>query len=250
MTDSPHILLLAGTGEARTLAVSLKERFPNARLTASLAGVVSNRPDMGVDTRVGGFGGVDGLADYLRREEVRLLVDATHPFAAQISTHAVEAAGQTGVTLLRLERPAWTPQHGDNWQEVPSLQMAAAALPVGARAFLAIGRKEIGAFAARCDVFALVRMIEPPETTLPASWELVLARPSDTAGAETALMRTHRITHLVSKNSGGQRSYAKIAAARELGLKVLMIDRPVVPKAQTAATGNEVLAFVRRQIRT
>lgn len=241
MTKTDHILLLAGTTEARLLARALGERFPSARVTASFAGVVSDLPDLGVPTRIGGFGGAGGLGDYLEAEAVTVVIDATHPFAAQMSRNAASAAAAAGLPLIRLERPAWTPGEDDSWRPMATLEEAAQALPPGARAFLSVGRKEIGLFTHRTDLFGLARMIEPPAQPLPVHWQLVLSRPPQTADEEIALFKSHGITHLVTKNSGGGRSYAKIEAARRLGVPVLMVDRPVLAAAETAGNVEEVL---------
>lgn len=245
MTKRDHVLLLAGTFEARRLAGALAEAFPAARLTASFAGAVSDLPDLGIPTRVGGFGGADGLSAYLAREQVTVLVDATHPFAARMSRNAAAAAAATGTALIRLERPAWSPVEGDAWQSMATLEDAANALPRGARAFLSVGRKEIGLFTHRSDLFALARMIEPPPEALPGPWQLVLARPAQTAEEEIALLERHGITHVVTKNSGGTRAYAKIEAARRLNLPVLMVGRPALPDAETAGTVEDIVAYLR-----
>lgn len=242
--DRPHVLLLAGTAEARQLAARLAADFPHVRLTASFAGAVSDLPDLGVPTRIGGFGGVTGLIDCLTSEAVTLVIDATHPFAAQMSRNASEATDRLDLPLLRLERPAWTPEPGDSWLAVSTLEAAANALPADARAFLAIGRKDIHCFAHRSDLFCLARMIEPPAIPLPHTWALVLARPPLTAAEEIRLFRQHRITHVVTKNSGGGRSYPKLAAARELKLPVIMVERPELPAARVAASVDKVLAYV------
>ncbi len=242
MTAGPdHILLLAGTSEARLLARRLAERFPTVRITASFAGAVKALPDLGVPTRVGGFGGVEGLSDYLKKEKVSLVIDATHPFAARMSRNACLAAETLGLPLIRLERPAWQPVPGDTWISVSSLEEAAAVLPSGARAFLAIGRKDIHLFAHRHDIHGLARMIEPPEPPLPDAWDLILQRPPLSSGEEIALFKDHRITHVVAKNSGGDSSHAKIEAARHLGLPVIMVERPDPGNAQTVADIAAVL---------
>ncbi|MGX1497970.1 cobalt-precorrin-6A reductase [Roseibium aggregatum] len=234
--EANHILLLAGTSEARQLGKTLAEAFPESRLTASFAGVVRDLPDLGVPTRVGGFGGVEGLLAYLRQEKITAIVDATHPFAAQMSHNAAEAAKTLNMPLLRLERPSWQPGESDRWTHVVSMDEAAMALPTGARAFLAIGRKEIERFTHRTDIFGLARMIEPPPAPLPGSWELLLSRPPASAAEEISLFRDRNITHVVTKNSGGSRSFAKIEAARALKLPVIMIARPQLPDAETAPT--------------
>lgn len=236
-----HVLLLAGTQEARNLAAALPVTFPDLRVTASFAGAVGDLPDPGVPARVGGFGGVDGLAAFLKEREVGLIVDATHPFAAQMSRNAVVAAERMKVPLIRLERPPWQAAAEDRWLPAASMEEAAGLLPEEARAFLAIGRKEIGAFATRTDIYGLARMIEPPQTPLPPHWDLVLARPSGSAETECALLRDRRITHVVSKNSGGTASYGKIAAARMLKIQVIMVSRPELPEAPVAGSAAEAL---------
>ncbi len=246
MNESARILLLAGTLEARQLAAHLKDQFPRTRVIASFAGAVSKQPDLGVETRTGGFGGAEGLSAYLKRHQIDLIVDATHPFAAQMSRHAVLAAQECDVPLVRLERPEWTAISGDLWTHFSDLAAAADALPAGCRVFLAIGRQDIGAFTDRDDIFGLARMIEPPGVLLPDHWELQLSRPAQSASDEEDLYRKYGITHLVSKNSGGTRSFAKISAARNLGLPVLMIDRPEISGGQVANTIDGVLEFIRQ----
>lgn len=240
-TSTPHVLLLAGTQEARLLAKQIPERHPNLRLTVSFAGAVKDLPDLGVPTRIGGFGGVEGLTDYLATERVTVLLDATHPFAIQMSQHAQAAAQRTGTPLLRMDRPPWQPGPEDRWITVENLQEAARLIPSGARAFLAIGRNEIDRFRSRTDIFALVRMIEPPANRLPEDWALVLARPPQDEDAECRLLQQHHITHVVTKNSGGTRSAAKLAAARHLGLDVIMVARPDLAAVRSAPTISELL---------
>lgn len=248
MTDTPHILLLAGTFEARELARRLKEALPDARIIASFAGAVSSLPDLGVETRIGGFGGIEGLAAFLETHSTDLVIDATHPFAAQMSTNAVRACCMTETPLIRLERPPWREEDGDRWTRFAGLEAAAAALPAGARAFLAVGRKDIGCFTHRTDIFALARMIERPVSPLPAHWRLHLDRPSTRIEEETALLEHHGIDHVVAKNSGGTRSRAKLAAARGLGVPVLMIERPELPPAPTGTTIDEILRLSLRSV--
>jgi precorrin-6A/cobalt-precorrin-6A reductase len=245
LTKADHILLLVGTHEARLLAREIAGRFPGLKVTASFAGAVSDLPDLGVPTRVGGFGGAEGLAQYLKEERVSVLVDATHPFAARISRNAVAASKSAGIPLLRLERPAWMPSNGDNWLSFPSLEAATEALPAGARVFFSIGRKEIGQVTHRHDLFGLVRMIEAPEAPLPGHWHLVLARPPQSPEDEVVLMTSAGITHLVTRNSGGTRAHAKIAAARDLGLPVLMVERPELPPAPSADSIDNLLQDLR-----
>lgn len=249
LTDrSAHILLLAGTFEARNLAKQLPEAFPARRITASFAGAVKDLPDLGVPTRTGGFGGTEGLVRFCRDEGVRLIIDATHPFAAQMSRQAAQAASELGISMLRLDRPAWDPVPADTWIRVPSFDLAVQALPEDACAFLAVGRKEIGRFTSRSDLRAVVRMIEPPEHDLPRQWDLILARPPRIAEEEIALFREKDISHVVTKNSGGKRAFAKIEAARQLGLQVIMIDRPELPACRTADSVEAVLEQVSQML--
>jgi precorrin-6A/cobalt-precorrin-6A reductase len=240
-SDSP-ILILGGTAEAAALARELTARgYP---VVTSLAGRTSDPARLSGETRIGGFGGVDGLAAFLEDHRIVALVDATHPFAAQISANAVTAAKRTGTPRIRLERPAWAPLPDDTWITVGSEQAAADALPAGARVLLALGSQHIAPFAARGDVHFVVRMIDKPEgLSLLRDHELILAKPGNVE-AETALLRDRRITHLVCRNSGGDASYAKIAAARALGLTVVMIRRPAEPVPPVAASVEEAIAFI------
>ena len=246
MTRTPdHILLLAGTFEARQIASRLTSEFPDLQVTASFAGAVRDLPDLGVPTRIGGFGGVLGLTDYLLKERIQLIIDATHPFAAQMSRNAAEACERIELPLFRLERAAWRSVEGDNWRAAASVQDAVATLPTNSRAFLAVGRKEIQLFATRNDIYGLARMIEPPSPPVPLHWDLVHARPASDVEDEIALLTTHRITHVVTKNSGGTRSYAKIEAARRLQLPITMVDRPELPVAETVSEVPELLDKIR-----
>lgn len=236
------ILILGGTAEAVALARELTAR--GLPVLTSLAGRTRNPAQVAGETRIGGFGGVDGLAAYLAENSVAVLVDATHPFAAQISANAEAAARRTPTPRIRLERPAWQTTAGDRWIDVGSGQAAANALPEGARAFLALGRQQIAPFAARPDLHFIVRTVDPPSAPLPfADHELILAKPGDVE-AETALLRDKAITHLVCRNSGGKASFAKIAAARALGIPVVMIRRPAEPVPPVAATVEEAIAFI------
>ena len=182
-------------------------------------------------TRVGGFGGVEGLVAYLRSEAISHVVDATHPFAAQMSRNAIAACAEAGVPLVAFERAPWVAGEGDRWIAATDADDAARLLPAGAaRVFLAIGRQSLGAFAARRDLSYLLRLVDPPEAALPlAGAEVVVDRGPFTREGDLALMRRHRIDLLVAKNAGGEGARAKILAARDLGLPVVMIGRPQVP---------------------
>ncbi len=220
------ILILGGTREAAELAARLVTENPRARVITSLAGRTREPAPLAGETRIGGFGGVDGLAAYLHDQGVTRLIDATHPFAAAISANAEAAAALTGVPLQTVSRPPWSRQAGDRWQEFPNLMAARDAIPVGARVLLALGSQHIAPFATRADVHFVVRMFDPPTEPLPlVDHELVLGKPGATASDERALLTAHEITHVLCRNSGGPGAYAKIEAARELDLPVIMIGR-------------------------
>ncbi len=238
-----RLLILGGTGDAVALARELAER-PDLEVITSLAGQTRNpvRP-LGA-LRQGGFGGSQGLRDYLETETIDLVVDATHPFATTISDNAVAACAASGRPYLRLARPPWAPVPGDSWLPVASAADAAAALPAGARALVTVGRKELAHFLSRDDVVVVARMIEAPPAGAVAHCEILLARPPFSFDSEIELMRRRRIDHLVSKNSGGHATYAKIAAARALGLPVLMIARPSKPAARSAPSVPALVAMI------
>ncbi len=197
-------------------------------------------------TRVGGFGGISGLVAYLRAEGITHVVDATHPFAAQMSTNAVHASAEAGVSLVGLERPGWRAGEGDRWTHVADMDGAVAALPEsGARVFLAIGKQHVAEFAGKPGNFYLLRLVDPPKDPLPLpDAEAVIARgPFDVAG-DTALMKAHRITHVVAKNGGGAGARAKLDAARALGLPVILIDRPYVPPRRILTSADAVMDWL------
>lgn len=246
MSERPKILVLAGTPEARSLIHALPVRFPNAELLASFAGAVQDLPKIEIPVRIGGFGGADGLAAFLKTEQITCLVDATHPFAQVISCHAAEAATAARIPLLRLERPAWVQCPEEDWIPATSLQDAARLLPEGSSPLITVGRKEIGRFIHRSDLTAIVRMIEEPAVVLPERWRLILERPSAGVDTEKALLREHGVSHVVSKNSGGQQSYAKIAAAAALGLPVIMVQRPELPLAGAFSSVHALLEALSR----
>ncbi|GGE89183.1 cobalt-precorrin-6A reductase [Stappia taiwanensis] len=245
-----RLLILGGTGDARKLAQHLTEApcgSPSLDITLSLAGAVTAPGAYPCRTRIGGFGGIDGLCAYLTAERIDAVVDATHPFAGLITANAHAACRQTGTPLLRLLRPAWQPVASDRWIEVGDLENAARRLPAGARALLAIGRKEIGVFAGRRDIWCLMRMIDPPSPgqALPPG-KVLLARPDAREEAEAALCRSHGLTHVVAKNSGGGWGYAKIAAARALGLPVVMVSRPPEPDGNRVSRAEDVAEWISR----
>ncbi|MET7289487.1 cobalt-precorrin-6A reductase [Streptomyces sp. NPDC005573] len=229
-----HVLILGGTTEARRLAADLAA-LPDVRVTTSLAGRVVRPGALDGDVRTGGFGGAEGLADWLRTHHVDALVDATHPFAASITANAARAAGATGVPAVVLRRPGWRPGPGDRWHLVPSLDAAAATLSrLGERVFLTTGRLGLSAFAHLTDPHFVVRSVEPPEPPLPPRTEVLLARGPFTLADERETLRAHRVDVLVTKDSGGAATAPKLTAARELGLPVVVVRRPELPPGVTA----------------
>ncbi len=239
-----NVLLLGGTTGATELAKALA--LKGIKATFSYAGRVQALNPQPLPTRVGGFGGVTGLVDYLKAERITHLVDATHPFAAQMSRNAVAASNQTGVQLIALERPPWVPVHGDQWTKVPDETAAVAALPkVPARIFLAIGRRGLAAYRARPEHWYLSRVIEAEGTDFPLPrGTMIEGRPPFSEMGETALLTDHKIELIVAKNSGGTGGRAKLLAARSLGVPVLMIERPVVPTRDSVETPEHVLAWL------
>ena len=238
------MLILGGTTEAAGLARTL-EGFD---VTTSLAGRTRTPATLPGRVRVGGFGGAQGLAEYLEAEGIDALVDATHPFAARISANAAEAVRLRPTPRLMLVRPEWTPQPGDRWTTVPSIAAAADAVPPGARAFLAIGRQELAPFAARAEAWFLIRSVEPPDGPLPPHHAVVTARGPFRVEDEEALLTTHRIGVLVAKNSGG--NDAKLVAARRLRLPVVLVERPARPDGERVGTVDEAVAWLLRYFRS
>lgn len=239
MSPLVHVLVLGGTTEARELAASLAAR-PDVRVTMSLAGRVSRPGAQAGDVRIGGFGGAEGLAVWLRAHDVDAVVDATHPFAAAVTANAARAAAATGVPAVVLRRPGWHPSPGDRWYRADSLTEAAALLPsLGRRVFLTTGRLRLAAFADLAGLHFLIRSVEAPDPPMPPHSEVLLARGPFTVDGERALLREHRIDVLVTKDSGGTATAAKLLAARDLGLPVVVVRRPPLP------AGVEVVPDVR-----
>jgi precorrin-6A/cobalt-precorrin-6A reductase len=248
-TSPPRVLILGGTTEGRELA-SACAPIPDLEVISSLAGRTTSPLLPAGKVRIGGFGGVEGLTDYLRHERIAAVVDATHPFAATMTAHAVAASAQADVPLLVLRRPGWTEQPGDRWHRVPDLATAAKLLPdLGERVFLTTGRQSIAAFAEVGACWFLSRSVEPPVEPpvepLPSRFHVLLDRGPFTRTDELALLSEHRIDVLVTKDSGG--STAKLDAARELGLPVVVVDRPPLPpEADVAPTVEAALEWLRR----
>jgi precorrin-6A/cobalt-precorrin-6A reductase len=238
-----RILILGGTMQARLLAERLAPRADLA-VTLSLVGRTAAPAPQPVPLRLGGFGGATGLAAWLEAQAIDLLIDATHPYAAQISANAAEAAALAKLPLLVLARPAWEPVAGDRWSEVPAMAAAVEALGgTQRRVFLAVGRNEIAPFTAAPQHFYLVRSVDPvgPQLMLPHA-EYLTGRGPFAEADEHALLVRHRINVVVAKNSGGAATYGKIAAARSLGLPVIMLRRPAGPRGPTVASVDEALA--------
>jgi len=233
----PDVLILGGTAEARALAAELERT--GAPAISSLAGRVADPVRPVGQVRIGGFGGVDGLAGYLRSTGVRAVVDATHPFAARISASAARACAAEGVPLLRLARPGWsTHPLADTWRWVDGYPEAvAAAEEAGNRVFLTTGRTTLSAFRSIRAAFVLVRVVEPVAGPLPAGWSVITSRGPYTVDGERTLLREHRIDVLVTKDSGGTMTEAKLTAADELGVRVVVVRRPDAPAGVPSVDG-------------
>ncbi|CAH2601116.1 Precorrin-6A reductase [Rhodovastum atsumiense] len=231
------VLILGGTTEGYALAAALADR-PGMRVVSSLAGRTANPRHPAGELRVGGFGGPDALAEWLRRERIGAVIDATHPFASRMGWNAAAACAAAAIPLLRLERPAWQPGPGDRWQEVPDWAEAASRVGATARhVLLALGRQELAPFAGLDHVRFLIRSVDPPDPMPPfAQAELLLARGPFTEADEVALLQGRGIDTIVCKNSGGTATDAKLAAARRLGVRVIMRQRPPRPDLHTVAT--------------
>lgn len=250
----PTVLILGGTGEARALAEVL-EAAGQARVLSSLAGRVA-RPRLPVgEVRIGGFGGPERLEAWLAAEDVACVVDATHPFAQRISASAAQASGRGGVPMLRLQRPGWTERPGDDWHWVDSLDEAAALLPTLGRAGAAVrvllttGRQGLGAFRDCGEAWFLVRCVDPPdEADLPPHHELLLDRGPYTLDGELGLIDRHRIDVIATKDSGGDLTVAKLDAARERGLPVVVVRRPPGPDVPTVDTVDAAATWTAAQL--
>ncbi|MBU6462004.1 MAG: cobalt-precorrin-6A reductase [Bradyrhizobium sp.] len=248
MTSSPVkplcVLILGGSADANQLASAIVGD-PRFDAILSYAGRTENPKQPPIAWRVGGFGGIDGLIDYLRREKIARVVDATHPFAAQMSAHAIAACAALSIPLLALERAPWQRSAGDRWIEVDDFVSAAQALgAVPRRVFLGIGRTQLAPFASHKQHFYLVRLVDQPHAPLPLAAEMIIARgPFDLAG-DRKMLTDYRIDIVVARDAGGDSASAKIEAARELGLPVVMVRRPFIPARQRVETVAEVLRWL------
>ena len=240
-----RILILGGTGEARELAADLVAA--GVDVLSSLAGRVRQPRLPDGPVRVGGFGGATGLAAFLRAERITRVIDATHPFAGAITASAAQAAAQAGVPLLVLRRPEW--QAAPSWDLVADIRAAAAAVRAWPEdsVFLTTGRRDLEVFAADDRHRFLVRAVDPPDGPVPPRMTLVLDRGPYTVAGESALMLEHGVGLLVTKNSGGPMTAAKLEAARDLGVQVVMVRRPTLPKGSvTVTTVAEAVRWIKQ----
>lgn len=246
MSQRKRVLILGGTGDAMELAAKTAE-IPGVEVITSLAGRTRQPIMSSENTRIGGFGGVAGLVDYLQEQQIAWLIDATHPFAAQISFNAAAAATAMNIPYLMLIRPAWNPVADDDWIEVDSNEAAAKVLSsLAQRIFLTIGRQELAAFA-HLNSWFLMRMIDPPlpDSPIPIG-KLLLDRGPFSLKNERSLLQQYEIGAIVSKNSGGNATYAKIIAARERQIPVVMVQRPPVPVGEKVADVESAIAWLTR----
>ena len=243
MSDTPVVLVLGGTGEARALAAGLVAE--NIPVISSLAGRVAE-PRLPVGAvRIGGFGGAAGLRTWLRDNAIRVVVDATHPFASGISANAAAATHDLALPLVRLCRASWSPGDGDTWVRVPDIHSAARHLDGRqARVFLTTGRQDVDAFAENTSAWFLIRVVDPPQTAMPMHHTVIRSRGPYRLSDETALMREHGIDVLVTKNSGGDMTRAKLDAARTLGIEVVMVDRPSEPATRAVEDAEVAVGLV------
>ena len=242
-----RLLILGGTGDAAKLAEKAAA-IAKIEVITSLAGRTRRRqqPSLPPNTvRIGGFGGEAGLVEYLREQKINIIIDATHPFAAQISFNAAAATTKCQLPHLMLVRPAWQKIEGDRWIEVKNQEAAAKALPKQVRVFLSIGRQELAAFAHLNSLWFLMRMIEPPALdTLVPNGKLLLESGPFTLENEQKLLKEHQIDIIVSKNSGGAATYSKIVAARERKIPVIMVQRPPTPPVKQVADVESAIAWL------
>jgi precorrin-6A/cobalt-precorrin-6A reductase len=246
-----RILILGGTSEASKLTAKLS-MIPDAEVILSLAGRTRQPVTSATgEIRIGGFGGQAGLIEYLQSQHINVLIDATHPFAAQISWNAAEAAIATNIPHLMVVRPAWVKTPEDRWIEVESVESAAQAIPaIAQRVFLSIGRQELTPFVNVSKIWFLMRSIDPPDVEIPNS-TLLLERGPFSLQQERHLLREYRIDAIISKNSGGDATFAKIIAARELRIPVVMVQRPALPIGESVTdveSAVEWLAEILRQL--
>jgi precorrin-6A/cobalt-precorrin-6A reductase len=241
MPAPQRTLILGGTTDASALARALA----GTDAVLSYAGRVESPRAQPIPTRTGGFGGAEGLARFLTEQGFTRLIDATHPFAAQMSRNAILAAELAGIPLIALEREAWAATAGDTWTHVPDIAAAARALPdTPVRVFLAIGRMHLDEFAIAPQHHYLLRLVDQPDALPLPDAHAIIARGPFSLADDLTLLKGHRITHIVAKNAGGDGARAKIDAARQLGLPIIMIDRPSLPYRPIARGVAEVMAWL------
>ena len=244
-----RLLILGGTGDATKLAACTADILGLETITA-LAGRTSKPGAVAGTVRVGGFGGEIGLTEYLQAMKIDLTIDATHPFAARISWNAAQAAVVVGIPHLMLVRPDWERLPSDDWIEVDSIERAVTAIPATIeRIFVTIGRQQLAPFAHLTDRWCLIRSIDPPdpEIVLPPG-KLLLDRGPFCLESERQLLQDYQIQAIVSKNSGGDATYAKIIAARELNIPVIMVQRPIVPECDRVADISQAIAWLHERL--
>lgn len=239
-----NVLILGGTSEASKLACAVSERGIPAIF--SYAGRVKTPKAQPLPTRVGGFGGAEGLAAFITQQRITHIIDATHPFATQMSRNVLAASLQTSVPAIALTRPAWAPTTHDNWQHVASIDEAVSALECPAqRVLLAIGRMHLAAFAAQPQHYYVLRLVDQPTAPPPlAHFTTTVDRGPFTLEGDLALLQNHRIERIVCKNAGGEGAVSKLDAARALGVPVIMIDRPAIPARHEVHSVDQVLAWL------
>jgi precorrin-6A/cobalt-precorrin-6A reductase len=244
-----RVLILGGTSEALELTAKLSN-ISGIELITSLAGRTRQpvTPAAGA-VRIGRFGGLSGLVHYLQDRHINVLIDATHPFAAKISWIAAAAAIATNIPHLMVIRPAWVKTPEDQWIEVESVESAAQAIPaIAQRVFLSIGRQELTSFVSVSEVWFLMRSIDPPDLEIP-NGKLLLERGPFSLQHERQLLQDYRIDAIVSKNSGGDATYAKIIAARELRIPVVMVQRPAMPIGETVTDVDSAVEWFAETLR-
>ncbi len=237
-----RVLVLAGTSDARALIGEISAKYD---VIASLAGATRDPIDLGCETRVGGFGGVDGLVAYLEEAKIDVVVDGTHPFAAQMTWHAAKACAIAGVRHVILQRLGWKPEAGDDWRYVERFEEVEGIIPQGATVFLGTGRQTIDQFAGLKGRRLLCRVIDPPQRAFPyENGRFVVGRPPFSIEEEVAFFKAEGIEWLVVKNAGGTRSRSKLDAARQLGLPVVMQKRPKRPEAAVVWSVKDCVAWL------
>jgi precorrin-6A/cobalt-precorrin-6A reductase len=242
------VLLLAGTSEAADIAKYLV-RSKRITAIASLAGATRAPKDLGLPMRIGGFGGAEEFAAYLKDQNIDIVIDATHPFASKMTQRTARICGELGVKYLLVQRPGWVPEAGDKWFQVKDIPAVKALIPAGSTVFLATGRQTLAQFSGMQDCRILCRVIDPPESEFPfENGRFVVGRPPFSVQEEVDFFRSEGVDWIVVKNSGGERSKSKLDAARQLGLPVAMIERSVVPECEIVSGAEEACGWLDREI--